>query len=223
MQWIHHYQLFLFDFDGLLVDTERLHFEAYRKMCRDRNLTLDWDFPRYCLAAHYAATGLRDQLYAELPDLHEQEPDFSVLYGEKRGNYLSSLQAEPVPLMPGVEPLLIALKQAEIPRVVVTHSGRELVDAIREKNPVLNTIPHWMTREDYDRPKPDSECYIKAIERFGNDVEKVVGFEDSPRGLTALLGSRAKPILICPEEHPGVEEFRKNPRVSYFPSFDAVG
>ena len=33
MDWIKKYQLFLFDFDGLLVNTEEMHFLAYKQMC----------------------------------------------------------------------------------------------------------------------------------------------------------------------------------------------
>lgn len=222
MQWIHHYQLFLFDFDGLLVNTEQLHFDAYRKMLRDRGYSLAWDFPRYCLAAHYAATGLRDQIYGEFPQLQEDEPDWAVLYEEKKNAFIEILLADPVPLMPGVQALLEALKQSGIPRVVVTHSASELVNIIREKNPVLDTIPHWITREDYDKPKPSSECYKKAIEVHGSGSDQVIGFEDSPRGMTALLGSRAKPVLVCPAEHPGCDEFSAHPKVTHFTAFTEI-
>ena len=37
----------LFDLDGLLVDTEQLHWKAYRGMCEQFGCTLDWDFPLY--------------------------------------------------------------------------------------------------------------------------------------------------------------------------------
>jgi beta-phosphoglucomutase len=222
MQWIHHYNLFLFDFDGLLVNTEFLHFEAYKRMCQSRGHTLAWDFPRYCLAAHYEATGLRDQVYAEFPQLQSQEPDWDVLYQEKKQHFIDILLADPVPLMPGVQLLLDQIQKADIPRVVVTHSAGELVNLIREKNPVLNSIPHWITREDYKQPKPNSECYNKAIEVYAKEGDAVIGFEDSPRGMTALLGSTAKPVLICPPEHPGCLKFSSHPAITFFPSFEAI-
>lgn len=43
MEWTQDYHLFLFDFDGLLVDTEALHLEAYRRMCAEKGHTLDLD------------------------------------------------------------------------------------------------------------------------------------------------------------------------------------
>src|ERR1700722_3484515 len=103
MQWIHQYQLFLFDFDGLLVNTEEIHYLAYKKMFSDRGIHLNWSFSRYCQAAHYQAEGLRDQVYAEFPQLHVMEPDWKVLYAEKKRAVLALINEGAVQLMPGVD------------------------------------------------------------------------------------------------------------------------
>ncbi|MBI3211630.1 MAG: HAD family phosphatase, partial [Simkania negevensis] len=85
MDWIERYELFLFDFDGLLVDTEPLHFEAYRKLCQERGFELEWDFKTFCKIAHAKASGTRDALYELFPDLFRQEPNWAILYAEKKG------------------------------------------------------------------------------------------------------------------------------------------
>jgi len=219
MDWIKHYQLFLFDFDGLLVNTENIHHQAYQKMCEDRGFTLPWNFHRYCLAAHKDATALRDQIYEELPGLKELEPNWDILYAEKKQAIIDLIYAGKVELMPGVEELLLALEEANIKRCVVTHSASELVDGIRKQQSVLNTIPHWFTREYYSKPKPDPECYIKAIDTLGEEGDKVIGFEDMPRGLQALLGTSAQAVLICPPDYPGIEDMTSKEGVLYFNSF----
>jgi beta-phosphoglucomutase len=204
MQWIHNYQLFLFDFDGLLVNTEELHFLAYRKMCEERGFPLDWSFERFSLAAHYKSTDLRDHIYQEFPELRVQEPDWSVLYAEKKKALLAILETGGVTMMPGATELLLALKEANIMRSVVTHSPTSLINLIRAQNPILDTIPHWITREDYTHPKPDPECYQTAIKRLAKPGDKVIGFEDSPRGLHALLGTEATAVLVCSFKHPNL-------------------
>lgn len=209
LQWIHNYQLFLFDFDGLLVNTEEMHYLAYKKMCSARGIALDWDFNRYCQAAHYDALALRDQIYSYFPQLKIQEPNWNVLYAEKKKAIVELLQNDAVHLMPGVETLLHALHLAGIPRCVVTHSPNEIIHVVRKKNPILNTIPHWITREHYSHPKPNPECYLKAIEQFAAPKDKIIGFEDTPRGLRALMGTRAQPVLICQAHYPEIPEFIK--------------
>lgn len=219
MQWIHHYQLFLFDFDGLLVNTEELHYQAYIRMCAQRGFRLTWDFVRYSAAAHHEATGLREQIYAEFPALQAQEPRWEVLYEEKKAAFMQILQEGAIQLMPGVASLLAALEKANIPRCVVTHSPLKVVSLIRQNNPILNTIPHWITREDYEQPKPSPQCYQLAIQRLAHPQQRVIGFEDSPRGLKALLGTCARPVLVCPPQSPYLKD-TLTPTIAYYPSFE---
>ncbi len=206
MEWIRHFQLFLFDFDGLLVNTEQLHFEAYLEMCRRRGLELKWDFEQFCGAAHFDATALRDAIYAEFPQLHAQEPRWEVLYDEKKRAYMQLLKSGRLCLMPGVERLLQALAQGEIKRCVVTHSPKEQIDYIRGVLPQLDLIPHWITREHYQNPKPAPDSYLAAIERFAARGDQIIGFEDSMRGLKALRETPAHAVLISTFIHPQCEE-----------------
>ncbi len=196
MDWVNHYQLFLFDFDGILVNTEELHYLAYIKMCADRGFSLKWDQKTYMSIALYSATGIREGIYRELPELEREEPNWAVLYEEKKRAYFQLLVNRGPRLMPGVKELLEELERKKIKRCVVTHSPQEQIALIRSQNPILNTIPHWITREDYSQPKPAPESYLKAIERLKMEGDRVIGFEDSPRGLQALLGTEAEGILL---------------------------
>lgn len=207
MSWIQEFDLFLFDFDGLLVNTEELHYLAYKKMCSDRGVELTWDFDRYCRAAHYRAEAVKEQIYEEFPELYRQEPDWDVLYAEKKRNIMQLLNEGAVHPMPGVVELLTALEKANVKRCVVTHSPDELVSIVRAKNPILNTIPLWITREFYSHPKPNPECYIKAVEMYGAPGDRVIGFEDTPRGIQALLGSGVKAVLVCQAQYPELAMF----------------
>lgn len=221
MQWIYYYQLFLFDFDGLLVNTEQLHYQAYIKMCAQRGFKLPWSFYRYSEAAHHKATGLRDQIYLEFPALKEQEPNWDVLYEEKKAAFLHLLHEGAAQLMPGVQVLLQALQDANIKRCVVTHSASPLVSLIRQQNPILNTIPHWIMREHYTQPKPHPECYLTAIHQLAQAGDRIIGFEDSPRGLKALLETQATPVLICPPDYPYLKDTLK-PSICYYPNFTSI-
>lgn len=221
MQWTHDYQLFLFDFDGLLVNTEELHYRAYIQMCAQRGFNLTWDFVRYSVAAHHSAEGLRDQIYAEFPDLQVMEPNWKVLHKEKNQAFMELIRQGPVPLMSGVAQLLYALQAENIPRCVVTHSTKELIDLIRQKHPLLDTIPYWITREDYTQPKPHPEAYQTAIARFSKPGDAIIGFEDSPRGFSALQQTVAKPLLICPTDSPYLPRMLAQ-GVKHYPTLDAI-
>ena len=196
MQWIFDYQLFLFDLDGLLVDTEKCHYKAYVTMCKRRGHVLPWDFATYFTIAQKHANAPRDSIYEALPQLQQEEPNWSVLYAEKKAKLQELLTQEPIEILPGVEKLLRVLEHASIKRCVVTHSAKELTTILRQKNPILNTIPHWFTREDYTNPKPAPDGYLKAISVLAAENDKIIGFEDSQRGMEALMQTRAKPVFV---------------------------
>ncbi|HSX11446.1 MAG TPA: HAD family phosphatase [Chlamydiales bacterium] len=218
MKWIHDFQLFLFDFDGLLVNTEPLHYQAYVNMLAHRGITLPLSYGNFLELAHLNSTAWREALYAVIPNL---EPNWDILYKEKKEAYVALLSMGKIELMPGVEPLLKALEQAQIRRCVVTHSILEHIKPIRARSPILATIPKWITREDYEKPKPSPECYLKAIELYGKKGDRIIGFEDSVRGLTALKGTPALPVLICPSHHP-LLEIATEGNVLHFESLEEI-
>jgi len=206
MKWISEYQLFLFDFDGLLVDTEAMHFQAYQEMCHSRGFKLEWSFEQFCQHAHAKASGMRDALYALFPGLLVQEPSWEVLYQEKKDAYERLLGNGKLQLMRGAEEVLIALEQANMKRCVVTNSSLSQVEVIRNVLPVLQTIPLWLTRESYPYPKPAPDGYIKAIEMLGQRGDRIVGFEDSLKGLQSLMAAGVDGVLVCPKSLPQVAE-----------------
>ena len=202
MKWIRDFQLFLFDFDGLLVNTEHLHYQAYVNMLAERGHSMPLTLANFLELAHLNAMAWREALYAAIPDL---EPQWEILYREKKKAYLALLSTGKVELMPGVEKLLNALAHANIRRCVVTNSMLDYVKLICAHIPVLKALPHWITREDYEKPKPSPECYLKAIALHGKPGDRIIGFEDSVRGLRALQQTPALPVLICSRHHPLLE------------------
>lgn len=221
MKWIHEYQLFLFDFDGLLVNTEVLQFQAYKEMCRRRGFDLDWSFADYCCYAHSPNTkALREAIWDVFPKLQEIEPNWSLLYAEKKEIYEELIARSKIELMPGVERLLKELQKANIRRCVVTNSTKMQTELIQHSLPALKTIPNWITREDYLEPKPSPEGYLRAIALYGKKGDRIIGFEDTPRGLAALALTPAKMVMISflPPEMEGML-FKE---VAHFASFQEI-
>ncbi len=196
----------MFDFDGLLVNTEEIHYQAYKNMCKARGYELRWSFPYYCNVAHRSAENIRINIYQDLPGLHNEEPRWEVLYAEKKSAYSHLLEQGAVQMMPGAGELLNHLAKENVRRCVVTNSLAEHIAIIKQQQSVLNTIPHWITREDYSQPKPHPECYRYAIQQYAGPEDAIIGFEDTPRGLEALRGTRAQPVLIASRTHAYVSE-----------------
>lgn len=183
------FDLLLFDFDGLLVNTEMLHYEAYRRMFAERGYTMSWDFSRYCQAAHYSSEGLKQAAYATIPGLIDTEPDWDVLYKEKKAELTSLVEQGEVELMPGVADLMEKIAKEKILSCVVTNSPLDAVQKICKQHKALSVISDWITREQYENPKPAPDGYTIAIKKWAKPGFRVAGFEDSVRGASSLLSA----------------------------------
>lgn len=220
MNKIEKFDLIFFDFDGLLVNTEHLHYLAYQKMCLSRGEQLDWDFTKYCLVAHGSSEGLRNEIYATLPALYKKEPNWAVLYAEKKKAYQEILKQGHVQLMPGVDKVLALLQEKGIRSCVVTNSFFEQIAEIRSQIPLLQTLDYWITREDYVSAKPSADPYLAAKEKYAKPGDRILGFEDSLRGWQSLDLAKIEGIVISSCLHPFFQEKLKEKGVSQFSSFD---
>lgn len=192
----------LFDFDGLLVNTEPLHYLAYMRMCQDHGFSLNWDFSRFCHEAHSQEGGFFAGLRKEIPTAFDGGLTIPFLYAEKIKWYNRLLETERVELMPGVEKVLLELQARNIKRAVVTNSPRAQIEKICQRLPLLKTIPLWITREDYRQAKPSPEGYLLALERL--EVKgTAIGFEDTLKGVQALQAAGVTAVLISLADYSG--------------------
>ncbi|HXF28454.1 MAG TPA: HAD family phosphatase [Chlamydiales bacterium] len=209
MDWIENFDLFLFDLDGLLVDTEQFHFMAYKEMLRRRGFQFPLDYPAYLRMAGSDSKAPEKYVYSTFPELQKKEPDWTVLYQEKKQAFLEIVEENQAPLCQGAEQLLEELVKKNKRRCVVTHSPLPLVMQLKKQQPILESIPLWLTREDYTQAKPSPDGYLKAIATFSQPDDRLIGFEDSERGLKALLQTPATPILVNSMDDPMREQYAK--------------
>jgi beta-phosphoglucomutase-like phosphatase (HAD superfamily) len=69
---------------------------------------------------------------------------------------------------------------------IVTNTNRDIVNALRDKCPLLAKLNKWITREDYNLPKPNKECYELALKTIYNNEAYIIGFENTISGYNAL-------------------------------------
>ena len=84
----------------------------------------------------------------------------------------------------GFEDYIRSLRQQGVKTAVVTSSNQPKMEAVYAKRPEFKTLfDAILTSEDFERSKPDPDCYLKAAQRFGIDAKDCVVFEDSFNGL----------------------------------------
>lgn len=216
MELLAQFSLLCFDFDGLLVDTETLHFRAYEQMLKDLGFDLGLTYQAFIKLAH-DSTGqaLKHYVLKTFPIVDHWE----TLREKKMKIYTQMILDGATCLMPNVALFLEQVLEQNFLTCVVTNSFRRDTEIIKSHLPLLKQIPHWFTRETYPLPKPAPDGYLAALSHFNIPKEKAVGFEDTLKGVSALKQAQIYPILICDKSHPQLLETSD---VLHFESFSDI-
>ena len=163
----------LFDFDGVLMDTEsqysRFWDETGRKFVNIEGFgsIIKGQTLNQIFAKHFA--GHSEE---ELRAIEDAINDF-----EKEMTY---------EFIPGAREFLLELKKVGIPTAIVTSSNNTKMSQVYKAHPQLHTmVDAILTSEHFTRSKPDPECFLKGMEVLGGTPGTTVVFEDSIHGLTA--------------------------------------
>ena len=188
-------ELYLLDLDGLLIDTEKLHYQAYREMCRHHGGHLPWSFEQYA-AVSQSAQSLEIAILTAVPQLQRGGLSWYQLYQHKQDIVRSLIARGNIGWMPGAENLLRWLDTHGAVRCVVTNSSQLLVPLLQDQCPLLKTIPKWFTREMYLESKPAPDGYLTALRWHGIDPKGALGFEDSLKGMRSLCAAKVEGVWV---------------------------
>ena len=174
----------LFDFDGVIADTETQYTEFWNRIGREylgqedfghtiKGQTLVQIFGKYF-------EGMDREQEEIVPQLNEFEANMSYDY------------------IPGAQAFMKELKAAGIPMAIVTSSNNiKMSNAYKAHPELLELVDKVLTSEYFSKSKPDPECFLKGMEILGGTPGETVVFEDSFHGLTAGRASGAKVIGLA--------------------------
>jgi HAD superfamily hydrolase (TIGR01509 family) len=176
------------DNDGVLVDTEKLYFQATRELLLRVGVILTEPlFRRISLIEGRNAFDLAREKGispGEIDRLHEE-----------RNHRYTELVGEGVRVLDGVEDVLGELK-GKVTLAIVTSSRRVHFDAIHANTGLLPWFDFILAREDYVLSKPHPEPYLTALKKSGFAPEECLVVEDSPRGLASALAAGIRCLVV---------------------------
>lgn len=176
------YQAVLFDFDGVLVDSEPIHFECWREVLLPLGIHLDWAY------YHSHFIGISDRkMAAELAAMADPPLTTDLVYAQypRKTELFRGRMHERLPVAPGVVELLRNLNGYQIG--VVSSSIRAEVEPVLEKSGLLAYLQITICGNDVTKLKPDPEPYRTAAERL--NVERVLVVEDSEAGIASGIAA----------------------------------
>ena len=170
----------LFDNDGVLVDTEGFYFQANREVLARFGVALDREA--------YVELFLRDSRGAwdRLRERGVGEGEIHEARAGRDRRYQELLAAGDVDdlVLPGVATGLAAIA-GRFRLAIVTSSEPEPFAAVHARAGILHHFELALTRDQYDKAKPDPEPYLRALARLAVAPERCLVVEDSERGLRA--------------------------------------
>jgi HAD superfamily hydrolase (TIGR01509 family) len=180
----------IFDMDGLMLDTERLGREHFRRAAAD--------FGYLEIDAVYLQTVGRNG--PDTRKIFHEEFGGAFPFDEVRRRWRQYSKAHAVefgvPVKPGLERLLGFLKGLSIPKAVATSTRRGDATALLEKASVLHHFNAIVAGDEVTNGKPAPDIFIMAAERLNAVPARCVVFEDSPAGIQASHAAGMIPILV---------------------------
>lgn len=189
---------FVFDLDGVITDTAKFHYIAWKTLAKSLDITIDEVFNETLKGL--SRMDSLDKILAH----GQQENTFSstekeALAQRKNEHYvtlLADLSAEN--LLPGVHTFLIQAKKHMIPCSIASASKN--APMILEKLGVLDFFEHIVDPKTLKKGKPDPEIFVKAAESINVVPKNAVGFEDAQAGILGIKAAGMYAVGISTTE-----------------------
>ena len=180
----------LFDFDGILVDTEWAIYQAWLKTFRDHGHDLPLSLYTRCIGSDFDAWSPKSYL----EDLTQLGFDW-VRMDEDRQVLIRAELEEEGPIG-GVVELLGAISERGIPQAVVSSSSHGWVDGWLDKLGLRGHFADVVCNGDAPRIKPAPDLYLAAADRLGVSPGGCLVIEDSHNGLLAAHAAGMKTWIV---------------------------
>lgn len=170
----------LFDFDGVLVDTEHQYTHMWNAIGRD------------FLGLEEFGWKIKGQTLKQIFAAYISEPVLQEKVTERLDEYERQMVYS---FLPGVPEFLSELKAAGIPTAIVTSSNdKKMTNVYRALPQLKSMVDMILTSEHFTKSKPDPECFLRGMELLGGQPYETIIFEDSIHGLTAARAAKAKVV-----------------------------
>ncbi|MFB8606711.1 beta-phosphoglucomutase [Enterococcus casseliflavus] len=175
---------FVFDLDGVITDTAKYHYIAWKELASEIGIEIDLKFnellkgiSRMDSLERILTLGNKNDAYTEV----EKE----ALATKKNTHYVQLLQSlTPDDLLPGVKTFLDEAKAKNIPCAIASASKN--APFILDKLGVMQDFDTIVDPATLKKGKPDPEIFIQAALALGIEPAEAVGFEDAQAGIDGI-------------------------------------
>ncbi len=182
----------LFDFDGLILDTETPEVEILKAVFADHGQEFPDEY--WIQALGRGADQLLDPPMVVLQRLCGREIDCQALEVERRRQTEAIIELEPV--RPGIKDLLLEMRERGILAGVASSSKHAWVDTHLKRLGLFDQFDKIVCAGDVPRAKPFPDLYARLVEVLEVNLDECFALEDSPNGIKGAKAAGLKVVAI---------------------------
>ena len=172
---------FIFDLDGVIVDTAKYHFLAWQKIASELGIEFT---PEHNEQLKGVSRVRSLDIILELGKIEVTQEEKNRWLVQKNEDYLSYLvNMNFSEILPGVIPILQFLKEHE--QGIALGSASKNARPILEKTGIISYFDAIVDGNDVANAKPDPEVFVQAARLLNISNENAIVFEDSVAGIQA--------------------------------------
>jgi len=182
----------IFDFDGVILDSETPEYEAHRRIYEACGVSLTPE--EWCSQIGIWSETYEDRWFERLSEQAASHPfDRSSFRAEKSRLFQEVVPGEP---MRGIRELVEPLATAAVPLAVASSSPARWVVPALERLGLRGHFHAIVTGDEVANRKPSPDSYLEAARRVGAEPSRVIAIEDSGPGIAAARAAGMKAVVI---------------------------
>ncbi|NOS55100.1 MAG: HAD family phosphatase [Cyclobacteriaceae bacterium] len=182
---------FIFDMDGVIIDSNPFHKVALHQFCEKYGY-------------HLTEEQLRNKIYGRtnkqwITNLFERElsPEELHEFAEEKEGLFRDLYQHDIKALAGLDQFLEKMNGQKLARAIGTSAPRSNVDFVMAKTNLSRYFPTILDDSFVEHGKPNPEIYLKCAAALGYQPNRCVVFEDSISGVTAGRAAGAKVVGVA--------------------------
>lgn len=189
---------FIFDWDGVVVDSSAQHEESWERLAEEEGLPL--------FEGHFKlGFGKRNQLIIpEILKWAEDPIEIARLGDRKETLYRRILSETGIDPLPGARAFVESLREAGLPYAVGSSTPRENIEAVVEGARMQGLFETIVAAADVSKGKPNPEVFLKAAAAIHAPAERCIVFEDSLSGIEAGLAGGMHVVALATTNSPEI-------------------
>ncbi len=185
----------IFDLDGVIVSTDELHYEAWKKLAKELGIT---DFTRKDNEKQRGVSRMESLEVVLAKSSRQYTEEEKVQLADRKNNYYKEMlkTLDKSALLPGSEETLLKLKEKNI--LTALGSASQNAITILKQIEIYDLFNEISSGLDVTRSKPDPQVFLVAAQKLGLDPSECLVVEDSKAGIVAAKAGGMKSLAVGP-------------------------